>query len=509
MTRLQRNIVANYAGQGWAAAMALVFIPAYIRYIGVEAYGLIGLFAIVQAWLVLLDMGFTPTLSREMARFSAGAHTAGSITDLLRTLELLCVGIAAVVALSLWASSGYLASGWLNVERLPADVVSYALSVMALVVALRFVEGIYRASLIGLQKQVRYNVISAVLATVQHGGALAILAWISPSIIAFFIWHAVTSVLALAVFRTAVNRALPGEVRPRFRIAALADTWKFAGSMAGLTLLSLLLTQIDKVLLSRSVTLEEFAYYTLAATIAAVLYRILTPLGQAVYPRLVELSTQNDQPVLTSVYHVSAQLVTAATAPTAMVLAVFASGAVFAWSGDALLTSRVAPILAVLVLGNFLHGLAQIPYHLQLANGWVSLAIVVNICAVALLLPVLLVVVPRYGVTGAAWVWAAVGACYALGTAYFMHRRLLIGERLRWFLGDVVMPWVGTACVVLLLTPFQPAAFASRLQWLAFLAGALGLSTAASILLSSRLRPRVTTWWSRTIVQRVPPAASI
>ena len=54
-------------------------------------------------------------------------------------------------------ASGYLASDWLQVEKLPIVVVTQAISVMAFVVALRFVEGIYRGSLFGLQRQVWFN----------------------------------------------------------------------------------------------------------------------------------------------------------------------------------------------------------------------------------------------------------------------------------------------------------------------------------------------------------------
>jgi len=83
-----------------------------------ESYGLIGLFAVMQAWLTLLDMGMTPTLNREMARFTAGAHSAQSIQNLLRSLEVIAICIAAVIILLIWASSGYLASDWLKAGKL-------------------------------------------------------------------------------------------------------------------------------------------------------------------------------------------------------------------------------------------------------------------------------------------------------------------------------------------------------------------------------------------------------
>jgi O-antigen/teichoic acid export membrane protein len=71
---VKRNIAANYLGQVWTAVMGLAFVPLYIRYLGMEAYGLIGVFAMLQTWLSLLDFGLTPTLTREMARPIANAE---------------------------------------------------------------------------------------------------------------------------------------------------------------------------------------------------------------------------------------------------------------------------------------------------------------------------------------------------------------------------------------------------------------------------------------------------
>src|ERR1035437_5678483 len=102
---LKRNVVANYFGQGWQALMSLAFVPLYIKYLGIEAYGLIGIFALLQAWLALHDMGMKPALGREMARFTGGAHDGQSIRDLLRSVEVIGVTLAGVVALGIWAAS--------------------------------------------------------------------------------------------------------------------------------------------------------------------------------------------------------------------------------------------------------------------------------------------------------------------------------------------------------------------------------------------------------------------
>ncbi len=492
MSQLKRNLVANYLGQGWSAVMGLAFIPLYIQYLGMEAFGLIGLFAVMQACLTLLDMGMMPTLNREMARYTAGAHSPQSIRDLLRSLEILCFSLAALIAVSIWAASGYLASDWLRAEKLPIAVVAQALSVMALVVALRFVEGIYRGSLFGLQRQVWYNGANAILATVRYGGAVAVLAWVSPTVQAFFLWQAFISLLSVAVFAASVHRALPQPpLPPRFSRVALAGVWKFASGMLWITFLALLLTQVDKVLLSRMLTLESFGYYTLAATVAGVLYVVISPITQAIFPRMVELSTRDDEAALISLYHQGAQLVTILTAPAVMLLSFFAGGVVFMWSGNTDLAENTAPILLPLVLGTFLNGLMWMPYQCQLAHGWTSLAIKTNSVAVLVLIPAIFWVVPHYGAVGAAWIWIALSAGHVLIAIHFMHHGLLPEEKWRWYFADVLLPIVGATGVMLLAQQLQPASYQDRWHWFVFLLITGSLALMASIVLADRIRPRL------------------
>ncbi len=500
MASVKGNVVANYLGQGWRAVIGLAFIPLYIQYLGMEAYGLIGLFAVIHAWLTLLDMGMTPTLNREMARFTAGAHSPKSVCDLLRSLEIICFSIAVLIVLGVWAASGYLASDWLKAEKLPTAVIARALSIMAFVVALRFVEGIYRGSLFGLQRQVWYNGASAILATVRQGGAVAVLAWVSPTVQAFFLWQGFVSLLSVAVLGWCVHHTLPKPPSPpEFSRQALAGVWKFAGGMMGITFLALLLTQVDKVILSRLLTLKYFGYYTLAATVAGVLYMVIGPITQAIYPHMVELSSRHNQTGLISIYHQGAQLVTILTAPAVMLLSFFAGGVVFMWSGNVSLAENTAPILSILVLGTFLNGLMLMPYQCQLAHGWTSLALKMNVVAVVVLIPAIFWVVPHYGAVGAAWIWVALNTGYALIAVQFMHRRLIPDEKWRWYFADVLWPSVGVVGIGLIAKAFQPAGYQDRWHWLVFLCITGGLALAASTALADCIRSRLLSIMGRSL----------
>ena len=70
---LKKNLLANYASQIYVTVIGIVMVPLYVRYMGAEAYGLVGFFAMLLVWFNLLDMGLTPTVARETARFHGGA----------------------------------------------------------------------------------------------------------------------------------------------------------------------------------------------------------------------------------------------------------------------------------------------------------------------------------------------------------------------------------------------------------------------------------------------------
>lgn len=447
MSELKINIAANYLGQGWRAIMSLAFVPLYLKYLGIEAYGLIGIFAVLQTSLSVLDVGMKPALGREMARYTGGGHNDQSIWNLLRSIELLSLVIVISVALLIWAISGWLATDWVRVPTIPIPVIAQAFSLMGVVAALQFLESIYASSLAGLQRQVVQNTVMSLVATVRGAGAVSALIWIEPSPRAFFVWQAVCSVVSLLVLRMVVYRALPAPPSPaRFSWTALIGVWRFAAGMLGITILALLLTQVDKILLSRLLTLELFGYYALAGVVSGALGVLVGPISAAYYPKFVELLMRQDEAALCQAFHQGAQMVTVIVGSAAVVLIVFSEQILFYWTGDEVLTQQVAPIMSILALGSFFNCLMWVPYQMQLAAGWTSLTIAINTISAAIFVPLILWLVPLYGSVSAAWIWVGINGGYCVIGIQFMYRRMLTTEKWAWYRTDVIIP-VTAACV--------------------------------------------------------------
>jgi O-antigen/teichoic acid export membrane protein len=454
---VKKNVIANYFGQVCQAVMGLAFIPLYIRYLGIESYGLIGIFGLLQAWLTLLDMGMKPALGREMARFTGGAHNAQSIRNLLRSIEVVGVVVAGALAVGIWASSGWLAIHWVTAKKLPSGVVAQAFAIMGFVSALRFLEDIYVSSIVGLQRQVLQNTVASVFAVVRGVGAIGVLIWVSPTIHAFFIWQGLVSLVSVSTFALVIHRILPPAPSPaRFSSTALIAIWRFAAGMLATTILSLMLTQVDKLLLSRLLTLESFGYYALAGVVANGLYMLTGPITGAYYPRFAQLTANGNQAALRAAYHQGAQMVTVLTGSAAMVLMLFSERVLRLWTGNPALAHQAAPLVTFLSLGTLLNALMIVPYQMQIAHGWTSLTIKVNIVAVSILVPAILLVVPAYGAIGAARIWVILNAGYLLVDIPLMHRRLLPHDKWRWYREDVTIPLAAAAATALLCRWVMP-----------------------------------------------------
>ena len=468
--------------------MGFVFIPVYLNLLGVEAYAVIAIFALIQGWLTLLDFGMTPTLNREMARFKAGEHDAQTIHNLLRSLEIIAVAISAAVLIVLFLVSDWLSREWFKTVNLSASTLADALTILAFVVALRFVEGIYHGALYGLHQQVWFGVVSATMAMARGVGAVVVLFFISQSLNAFFFWQIVFSLASLFLYRRKVMSSLPKPPEPpNFSLVDLKRIWRFAGAMSGIALLSMLLTQVDKLLLSKLVTLEAFGYYSLAATLAATLYMLVVPVNNVVYPLMVRYLVQRDQSGLIALYHRSAQFVTAATASVMLTFVFFANDVVYAWSGNPALAVQVGTLLSVLSVGTFLNCLMHMPYQLQLASNATHIAIRTNIGSLFIVIPVIAYAVPIYGAMAAAWTWVGLNAVYFVVVIYLTHRTIIPTEKRRWYFEDVAMPFLGAFVCVFAANQLFASVSGNRLVSVLFFCITVVTAFLCAVLLSSQI----------------------
>jgi O-antigen/teichoic acid export membrane protein len=228
-------------------------------------------------------------------------------------------------------------------------------------------------------------------------------------------------------------------------------------------------------------------------------WAVVIPVNQALFPRFAQLIELGDQAALSALYHRSSQLMTVLVVPAAATVALFAWQLILLWTRSPLTADQTALIAALLIAGTTMNALVSVPAYLQSAAGWPSLMVYSNLAAAIVLVPAILIVTPRYGGAGAAFVWFVLNASYLVGNVPVMHRRLLRGELWRWYRADLAQPAAGALAVTVLGRIAMPQA-ASTSTWLtAAWIGGVGLTALiAALLLATEVRP--------VVLGRVAPA---
>src|SRR2546428_5585016 len=126
MTGLKQNILANLVGQAWSVLLSLALIPFYIKFLGVEAYGLIGFYVMLQGILQVLDLGLSPTMNRELARYSVLTEKAGEARDFVRTLEVGYWLIGVAIGWGVLTAASFIATHWVKASAISLREVQQA-----------------------------------------------------------------------------------------------------------------------------------------------------------------------------------------------------------------------------------------------------------------------------------------------------------------------------------------------------------------------------------------------
>lgn len=463
-----RNILANVAGAGLAMAVFVVVVPMYLRLLGAEAYGLVGLFTTVMVASTVLDLGLGATLNREVARLTARVAATADDRDVAITLEAGGWGVGLVAGACFAVAAPAIAGRWLTFSHLVEADVRGALWLMAAALPALVARSLYLAGLNGLQRQGLANVIQVGGTVVRAAASIAALHMIRPVIGVFFTVQVALLLAETLVLAVALRRALPATARGgRVRPAALRSVLGFSFGVSGTMLLGFALMSIDQIVLSAILPLAEFGYYTLAVSAANAVGQLVQPVTTAVYPRFSQLVARGETPALAAEYHFFSQLVAVLILPLGAILIAFPGEMLALWTHDPRVAQAAAVVLALRAVGTVLNALMHVPHVMQLAFGWSSLGAGVNAVALVLVAPATVGLSLAAGGAGAALVYIALNAGALVLAMARMHRRVLPGELARWY-GRLVRPAVAVAIVAALSRLTMPGALGTigLLAWL-------------------------------------------
>jgi O-antigen/teichoic acid export membrane protein len=455
--KLKQNIIANFVGQGISFLVGIVVVPFYIRYLGIEGYGLVGFYAILQSvFNSFLDFGFSVTINRELARFTASPDNNQTL-DLVRTIEIGYWLIGLVLGILVCLSAPLVSLYWLNPETISSSTIQTAVFIMGVITFVQWPLTLYQGGLLGLQKMVMLNILNAILMVLRGAGGILVLRFY-PIVTAFFIWQLTISVLQVGLTAVLLWRNLPiSDYSPRFTFSLLKNIWRFAAGMTATSFFSFFADYGGRILLSKILSLEYFGYYSLATTLNDQLQLISAPIHRALFPQFSTLVAKNDNEALRNLYHKASQYVSVSILPIIGTVVVFASELIFIWTQDINIMNKVAPIAALLFMGTIFSSLAGVPYTLTLAYGWAKPGFYRAVIAFFLLIPLTIIMSLRYEGVGAAFAWTLFNFGYLIMFPTLIHRKLLMTEFRYWAMMDIGIPVFVSSFILVAVSWVVPA----------------------------------------------------
>ena len=452
MASIKKNIVANLVGKIWGAAIAILLIPQYIKYLGIESYGLVGFYGTLIGSMAILDLGLSTTLNRELAKYKPESRTAKDIRNLTFSLECIYWVIGVLICILIIVFAGLLSNQWIKVEHLSITVVKQSVMLMAAVIAFQWPISLYSGGLTGLEKQVLNNTITVIMTTIRAAGVIIILKYFSPTIQSFFLWQAVISFLYVLIMRVSLWKVMPSyHLRPAFSKQQIKIIWRFAAGMTGISFITFFLSQLDKIVLSKILPLSQFGYYTLAFTVATSITLIVSAFSITFFPRFSKLIASDHQEELKRLYHQACKLIAKIIFPICFVLIFFMRDILKTWTHNDDTVANTCLMAQILLIGSILNSLMVMPYNLLIASGWTKFTIYQNIIASIILVPLLFILTNKYGALGASFVWVLVNAGYVFISQPIMHKKLLKNELWKWYWNDTLLPMIPSLIVVLLI----------------------------------------------------------
>jgi O-antigen/teichoic acid export membrane protein len=437
---LNKNILANFVGAVTTIALTLMVVPFYLKSLGPDAYGLIGVATMIQGWIMLLNAGLSPVAGRQAAQANTGVVTWESTARFLRTIDWLLFALAVPVMAMTFIVRKWLAEHWLGNNNLGTDVIAVSLVILVAMTLIRLASSVSRGIIANLEKQVWLNINLVTFNLLRFAVSIPLVKlW--PSVTTLFTWWLVVAAIEYTSIQFKVSHLIP--VRMPLLVFDLSELKKYGKMAATLALTSciwVVITNLDKLLLSGMLSLADYGYFSVATLLAGGVLSLTQPISQAFQPILTKAFVNGGVNEVCIELRRCTHWVALIILPVGAVIFSMPESILFIWTRDHVVAAHSATILRGYAFGSTLLALGSILYIYQVAIGDVRWHFRGNVIFAVCLFPALPVVVRLYGAEGAAWLWAGFNSFLFLAWNTILLKKLAQPLFPAWLIVDAIFP---------------------------------------------------------------------
>ena len=414
---ISRHSAVFFVGTVFRVGAGYLFKVYLTRTLGPEPLGIYTLGMTIVGFLGVFN---TFGLPQAAVRFVAH-YTSSEKTEQLRQFVVSATGIILVANVALGLAMLRIGP-WVAVHIYHTPALAPFMKLFAAIMMLGALTTLYSKMVQGYKEVSRLTVITDFVGTpLTMLGSVILIAW-GAGLRGYILAQVMSAAAVLVLLVRLVWKLTPGTGHLRIPLALPeSQVTSFSATLAGIGLANFLVGQSDKVLLGFYSNVRQLGIYAVAASLVAYIPIALQSVNQIFSPTIADLHTRGERQLLERIYQTLTRWVLAFTMPLATVIIVFAKPLMRIFGAD---FEAGWLVLVIGVLGQLVNcGVGSVGF-LLLMSGHERRLIRVQATATVLTVALGLLLIPRWGIVGAAIVSAVITAFTNLWNLVQVRQRL-------------------------------------------------------------------------------------
>jgi O-antigen/teichoic acid export membrane protein len=396
---LARNALANFAGQAVLMSLGLLATPYLVHRFGSARYGVLMLLLTFVNALSMFQLGFNAALIKYAAEvYAQGRHE--EIQNYFGTALSLFLVVGTTTAVALGALARWFV---VAIFHVPSDVQQAAILGFYLASGaflLRFIGDAFSAVPIAAQ---RFDIVNCIFVSSEviriSGSVLAV--YLGLLLKAVVTVNLLTNLLFLVANMVGARWLVPTlSVQPRFSREHFRKLFEFSKFVAISQFASRISNNLDGVIVAYFLPVAYVAFYAVPQGVCLKIWTFVANITSVVFPAASALSI-SEESKLKELYLRGSKMVAAVAALPALALCLLSREVLLQWIGPQF-AEQGALALKLLSCAFLINCLMHIPDAVAQAVGRPRISARVHALETLLRVTLLLVFVPRLGITGAA-----------------------------------------------------------------------------------------------------------
>ena len=435
----------------YPVALTIVLTPVILHYIGVEQYGIFAIATVFVGFLGLINIGMGPVVQRFLA-------ASWATSDLREARSVLGVGylffsMVGATGLALALVGGQFLPRILSLSPGLHGTATFVISVAG--VGFFFSAFVNPAGAIpgALQRFDSLTFASLTSTTASGAGSVAVLS-LGWGLRGLIVVTALRPALMLMLLARSNKRLMPNlPIRPSYNGPLLRKMLSFSAYSFISNVAGLILFQVDKFVLGALANVSLVTYYVIPGNVTQRLHAGVSELTSVALSVSADLHAREERRALNDFYVRALRAIALVIVSLVVPAFVFSRELLREWVGEAFAVTSFGT-MRLLLLTYALLALTALPYYVTLGIGRPRILAAFNVVMALINVVLIVILIPPYGLIGAAAAYLASVVPVPLLILY-IERRVLELERSPWppLIARLAPVAAGQAACCLLLRP--------------------------------------------------------